>query len=331
LPAPPDSKPWDVVVVGGCNTDYLVRGARLPAAGETAQGDVFDEAPGGKGANQAIAAARLGCRVALIGRVGDDAQGTRFFERLREETVDTRRLRRDPEAGTGVALVMVDQNGEKQILAAPRANARVSPADVRDAASLIESASVLLLQLETSVEVVQEAVGIARRAGVQVVLDPAPPRELPDSLLAQLDVIRPNAGEATALTGVDVRDFESARAAALVLRRRGVKTAVVGAADDGDLLLSPEEEIRLPRFPVKAVDATGAGDAFAAAIAAARARGLGWRDTGLLAAAAAALKTTKLGAQAGLPSLGAVLSFLRERGVGINDLERAHRSAPAAR
>jgi ribokinase len=303
------------VVLGGANTDYLVRGSRLPKPGETLQGDTSDEAPGGKGANQAVAVARLGGRVAFVGRVGNDDRGALFIQHLAKQGVDTRHLRRDPDAQTGVALVMVDGSGEKQILAVPHANGRVSGEDLRRAAAAIRTCRVLLLQLEIPMEVVEEAVGVAKAAGVRVVLDPAPAHVLADALVAQLDVIRPNAREATTLTGVEVHDFASAREAADLLVKRGATAAIVGAGSQGDLLLSPEGEERLPRFPVSSVDATGAGDAFAAAIATGLARAVPWKDLGHLASAAAALKTTKLGAQAGLPRLEEIIAFLDEQGL----------------
>jgi len=304
---------WDVVVVGGANFDYLVRAERLPSAGETIHGDAFDEAPGGKGANQAVAAARLGSRVAFCGRVGADDRGGRIEERLSAERVDVRSLRRDVEAATGIALIIVDRRGEKLIAVAPGANARVSDSDLRAAAGVIQRGRVLLLQLELPLPIVEQAAAIAKAAGRAVVLDAGPPHALSDACLSRIDVVRANAGEATALTGVEVRDFASARRAAQVLLDRGVRTAVVGAGADGDLLLSAEGELRLPRFAVAAVDATGAGDAFAAALAVALSEGMPWSDAGPFASAAAALKTTKLGAQAGLPRRQQVLDFLRLR------------------
>jgi ribokinase len=297
--------------------DYLIRGERLPGAGETLEGDAFDESPGGKGANQAVAAGRLGGRVAFVARIGTDPRGDSVLERLAEEGVDRRHVHRDPEVGTGVAIVMVDRSGAKQIFAAPRANARLSREDVTAAAGALTSCRVLLLQLEVPLEAVTEAVRLAKEAGAFVVLDPAPARPLPDSLLAQLDVIRPNAHEAAVLTGVEVHDFATARRAADVLVRRGVRAAVVGAGGDGDLLLSEGHEVRLPRFEVKSVDATGAGDAFAAALAVALAWGLSWGDAARFGSAAAALKTTRLGAQAGLPKRAAVQDFLAERNISL--------------
>jgi ribokinase len=323
---------WDVVVVGGANTDYFVRGPRLPRPGETVQGDTSDEAVGGKGANQAVAVARLGGRAALVGRVGADARGTVVSLKLANEGVETRFLHRDPESVTGLALVMIDEKGAKQIMAVPHANSRVTRADLEGARAALESCRVLLLQLEVPLDVVEEAARIAKDAGALVVLDPAPPRPLPESLLRRLDVVRPNAHEAGMITGIDVHDFQSASEAARALLGRGVVAAVVEAGGDGNLLLTPEGEQRVPRFPVSSVDATGAGDAFAGALAFGLARGVPWSEVGQLASAAAALKTTKLGAQAGLPSLADVLAFLDGRGIrlqapGLGDAVEAARHA----
>jgi ribokinase len=292
---------WDVVVVGGANMDYLVRGLNLPGPGATLQGNEFQEAPGGKGANQAVAAARLGARVAFVARVGADVRGLAMIARLVDEGIDVQRVVRDTEASTGVAVIHVDEQGEKQILTAPGANRRLSPDDVQDAGALIRSARVVLTQLEPPLETVVATIQAAHDAGALVVLDPAPPAELPDELLELVDVIRPNAGEARALTGIEVTDRESARRAAHVLRKRGVGVAIVQAGEEGDLVVSEEGESWLPRISVETVDATGAGDAFAAAIAVMLAEGKSVTEAGKFANTTAALTTTKLGAQAALP------------------------------
>jgi ribokinase len=307
----------EIVVLGGANADYLIRGERLPGPGETVEGEVFDEAPGGKGANQAVAAARLGASVAMVGRVGADARGDLLLGRLDQEGVDTRHVGRDAEAGTGVALIVVDASGQKQIAAAPLANARVGRREVQAAADLLQRCRVLLVQLELPEAAVEEGVAIADSAGARVVMDPAPARPLGDPLIARLDVIRPNAREAELLTGIEVRDFATAQRAAEALLARGAGAAIVEAGDEGNLVLTGAGAWRFPRFQVDRVDATGAGDAFAAAVAVGLARGLSWPDIGALASAAAALKTKKLGAQAGLPTWAAVETFLRERGVAL--------------
>ncbi len=305
--------PLDVVVVGKANMDYLVRGPRLPAPGQSVNGDAFQEAPGGKGANQAVGAARLGARVALVARVGKDARGAAVIEALRKEGIDVTHVREDPSAATGVALCQVGGSGEKQILSAAGANARLTAADVRASAALFEGARVVLCQLGVPLEAVSEAVRLGRAAGAIVVLDPGPPAPLPDELIAQLDLIRPNTSEAQILTGIRVRDRLSAREAAADLIRRGAKAAAVQAGEFGDLLAWPGHEVWLPRFEVKRVDATGAGDAFASAFAVALAEGKTLAEGGPFASAAAALATTVLGAQAALPTRAAVLELLLRR------------------
>ena len=301
----------DVVIVGGANTDYLVRGPSLPKPGSTIEGDEYQEAPGGKGANQAVAVARLGAKVALVARVGPDERGTAIISKLKSEGVDTREVSRDPTAPTGVALVMVDADGEKQILTAPGANRRLAVRDVAHAGELIANARVVLLQLEVPLEAVEAAIRLARAAGARVVLDPAPARQLAEEVLQDVHVIRPNAAEAEVLTGIKVTDRASARKAAENLLRRGVGAAIVGAPS-GNLLLSADGELWLDQVPVKAVDSTGAGDAFAGALAASMARGEDLPTAARFANAAAALKTTALRAEAGLPTREAVMRLFSE-------------------
>lgn len=305
----------DVLVIGGANTDFLVRGPTLPAPGSTVEGEIFQEAPGGKGANQAVAAARLGARVAFLGRVGADDRGTAVLTRLRSEHVSIQHVTVDLWAPTGVALVMVGADGEKLIMTAPGANRHLTAQDLARAGELIARARVLLIQLELPLPVIEAAIHRARAAGARVVLAPAPARELTDALLQEVEVIRPNAAEAEVLTGIKVTDIASAMRAAEDLLRRGVAAAVVGAPG-GNLLVSSEFEEWFPHLSVRAVDATGAGDAFAAALAVSMARGEDLRSAAQFATAAAALKTTRLGAQAGLPTREEVRLFLEgERSV----------------
>ena len=302
----------DVAVVGKANIDYLVRGPRLPVPGQSVNGDAFQEAPGGKGANQAVGAARLGARVALVARVGRDARGDAVLASLHDEGVDTRQVTRDPLEATGVALCQVGASGEKQILSAAGANARLTAGCVREAAEVLRSARVVLCQLGVPLEAVAEAVRIGREAGARVVLDPGPPAPLPDSIIACLDVIRPNTSEAQILTGIRVCDRDSARAAARDLLRRGARAAAVQAGEHGDVLMWGDREVWLPRFTVVRVDATGAGDAFASALSVCLAEGKELEEAGHFASACAALATTVLGAQASLPRREAVMALLRQ-------------------
>lgn len=304
---------FDVAVVGKANLDYLVRGPRLPSPGQSVNGDAFHEGPGGKGANQAVGAARLGARVALVARVGADARGETVLAALIREGIDVRHVLRDASAPTGVALCQVGGSGEKQILSAAGANARLTAQHVRAAGDILGAARVVLVQLGIPLEAVTEAVRLGRAAGAKIVLDPGSPVTLPDALLAQLDLIRPNASEAEALTGVRVHDRSSALRAAAELLRRGAKAAAVQAGEHGDLLVSAEGELWLPRFEVARVDATGAGDAFASAFAVALSEGLSLARCGPFASAAAALATTVLGAQASLPRRVAVLQLIEQQ------------------
>jgi ribokinase len=322
--------PFDVIVIGGLNTDFTARGATLPRPGETKDGETFVIGPGGKGANQAVAVARLGGLVALIGAVGDDDRGRELIELARAEGVDVEHVRRVQKAPSGAAVIHVDERAQKQIFAVPGANHHLTVADVRDSLASITDyatadvsvaqdfspapafppARVVLAQLEVPVECVEAAFRWARENGAKTVLDPAPAIPLPDTLLSIVDVLKPNAGEAGVLTGMRISDRQSARAAARKLLDRGVGAVAIAAGDEGNLLISGEGEHWMPRIKVNAVDATGAGDAFAGTLATFLARGRPLVEAATNANAAAALKTIKLGAQAGLPREEELRAFL---------------------
>jgi ribokinase len=300
---------WDVVVVGGINTDYLVRGPQLPGPGMALDGDVFLEAPGGKGGNAAVAAARLGARTALVGRVGNDARGRALIKRFTNEGVHAVHVDLDNAAPTGATVIQVDHGGQKQILAALGANRQLTVADVQAAADAIRVSRVLVAQLEVPVECVSAAMRIAKDAGARIVFDPAPPRSLPDDLMPLIDLIRANATEIEALTGVHVQDQASAGKGARALLARGVSAAIVEAGH-GNLLVSESGEEWIPELPAARVDATGAGDAFAAGLAVALAEGLELPNAARFASGVAALATTALGAQTGLPRRHELHAFL---------------------
>lgn len=303
---------WDVVVVGGANYDYLVRGADLPGPGDTINGDELHEGPGGKGANQAIAAARLGARVALIARIGNDERGNRILTHLEAEGVDITGIFRSSQIPTGVALVQVTKAGEKQIMVAPGANHALSVDDITEMLPMLQSTRMVVTQLEIPQATVDATVRQAHHAGVRVLLDPAPARTTPDDMVRLIDVVKPNAGEAKALTGVTVTDQASARVAAQKLLDKGIKTVAIQAGEQGNLLVWADGEQWLPRIDVDSVDATGAGDAFAAALAVALAEGRSLTEAGPFANAAAALTTTKIGAQTALPRRQAVLDLVQQ-------------------
>ena len=314
---------FDVIVIGGLNSDFLARGRTLPRPGETKDGDTFFSGPGGKGANQAVAISRLGGRVAMIGAVGDDSRGEDLIQRVRSEGVDVERIRRIGRVQTGAAVIHVDDSGRKQILAVPGANHRLAAHDVHDSLARIASQdlpsgkrdfgrTIVLAQLEVPLECVEAAFHWARNTGARTVLDPAPPVQLRDDFLSLVDVVKPNPAEAEVLTGIRVSDRDSARKAARVLLDRGVGAVAVAAGDQGNLVVWNDGEHWLPRLNVKAVDATGAGDAFAGTLALYLARGRPLVEAATFANAAAALKTTKLGAQPGLPRESELRQFVTQ-------------------
>ena len=302
-------KTWDVVVLGGANMDYLIRGTNLPQPGETLDGEEFMVACGGKGANQAVAAARLGARVAFVGRVGKDASGRDIVRNLKRERVDARSVQYDPRLPTGAALIMVDADAEKLIFVAPGANHRLA---VAPAKRILQSTRVLVLQFEVPMPAVLAAAKIAHAAGAKVVLDPAPAASPPKDLLPLVDFVRPNAAEAETLSGTAIRNLSDARRAARKLCATGVTAAAIDVPGKGNLLVWPGGERLLPRIKVRSVDATGAGDAFVGAFSVALAEGRSWSAAGEFANAAAAFATTKFGAQSALPNRKQVLRLLRK-------------------
>jgi ribokinase len=302
-------KPFDIVVVGGINSDFVLRGERVPNPGETVVMAEFFQGPGGKGANQAVAAARLGARVAMIGCVGDDERGDAAISNLKREGVETKWIVR-AKTHTGLALILVDKNGEKSIGANMGANADLNASHIRAAREVVENSKVLLMQLEVRDSALIAAAKLKKDR--RVILDPAPARKLPKTLLKVVEIIRPNSSEAEFLTGMHVRDRKSARKAADILFKKGPSVVVVQAGADGNLFALESNEFFLPHFKVKSIDATGSGDAFAGALAVGLATGKSFEETGRMASATAALKTTKMGAQAGLPTRRALERFLRD-------------------
>lgn len=306
-----DEQRPDVVVVGAANFDFLARAEHLPRPGQTLQGHEFQAAPGGKGANQAVGVARLGIKPAFIACVGQDKSGDRILEVLAAEGVDVSAVTRHPEEPTGRALITVDRTGEKQIVAVPGANARLTATDVRRHEELFRGAKVVILTLESPMPAVIAAAKMAQDAGAKVVLDPSPPAPIPDELMRLVDIIKPDAFEALVLTGVDVKGQMGARRAGRKLVAQGVSCAIVQAGAAGDLAVMRDGERFLPRIEVPSVDATGAGDAFTAAIAVALVEGGNEAEAAVFGWAAAALATTRLGAMAGLPTRAQVLALLQ--------------------
>ena len=308
-----------VCVIGSANVDYTLAVARLPRPGETVSGGTLMVDMGGKGANQAVAARRLGAEVQLIGCVGDDAAGRDVRARLGAQGLDVNGLVTTQEAATGAALITVDAEGRNQIAVAPGANHRMTVAMAEPWAGAIHETDVVVCQLETPVPVVAWALGEARRHRVTTVLNPAPAQKLDDDLLRLVDYLVPNESEAELLTGVAVADPETAREAATRLRERGVGTVIVTLGEQGALVLGADAALHFPAFPVQAVDTTAAGDAFIGAFAVGLAARGTLEQAIPLASAAAALTCTKRGAQSSLPDRAAVEAFLRRLRDGASD------------
>ena len=285
-----------VVIVGSVNMDLVVRCAHLPRPGETVIGRDFRTVPGGKGANQAVAAARLGAKVEFIGCVGTDSFGDEAAAALRAEGIDLRHLGRVADAATGVAVISVSDAGENSIAVAPGANHRILPHDIESAAERIASAAMLVCQLETPLAVVHRAIEIAAAARVPVLLNPAPAQPLPEAMLAMVSLLVPNEGEAATLAGVSrVSD------AAVALRARGASTVLVTLGADGVLQADEHGCVQYAAYPARAVDTTGAGDAFVGALAAACAAGDDLTAAVDFAQRAAAVSVERHGAQAAMP------------------------------
>jgi ribokinase len=282
--------------------DLVARAARIPQPGETIIGGDFHTAPGGKGANQAVAAARLGAHVSMVGRVGCDTFGGSLLENLAAAGVDHDRVVRDPEAATGVALITVDGVGQNSIVVASGANMELSPSDADAAEPAIAGADVLLLQLESPLETVAQAAAIAARHGVQVILNPAPARPLPAALLSVVDVLIPNESETALLTRLPVGDRAEIEAAAKALQGWGVATVILTLGERGALLVQAERVESFPAFDVIPVDTTAAGDAFVGGFAVALAEGRSLAEAVRWGNATGALATTQLGAQPSLPT-----------------------------
>lgn len=290
-----------IVVVGSLNMDLVFRVARAPRAGETLTGRGFATAPGGKGANQAIACARMGAKVAMVGCVGADDFGAALRAGLAADGVDDALVARADDAASGVALVMVEDDGQNRIVIAPGANARVTPASLDAARTTIESAAMLVLQLETPLDALTRAAEIARAAGRPTLLNPAPAQPLPDALWPMIDILVPNESEASALAGVEVVDVESAREAARRLRARGVERVVVTLGARGVLIAGPQGERHLPAVPAQARDTTAAGDTFIGGYAVGLTEGLDDFAAADLGQRAAAICVTRAGAQPSIP------------------------------
>ena len=311
------SKPT-ITVVGSINMDLVIRCERIPLSGQTIMAESSAEFCGGKGANQAVAAARAGGDVVMIGRVGSDALADRLLANLKLHGVDTRCLARCDDCASGLAVIAVDDSGQNSIMVVPGANARVSIEDIEAAKSTIQKSDVLLLQLEVPMESVIRAIQIAKQSGVRVVLDPAPAPEQWPSELLRVDLLCPNETEAAALVGQSVKSREQAADAARKLRAMGAANVAITMGGQGTLMLSDDRCEFIPAYPVDAVDTTAAGDAFAGALAVRWSEQTGLVEAASFAAAAGALAASRPGAQTSMASRQEIETFWRTRRAAAN-------------
>ena len=277
--------------------DMISRVPRLPTLGETLVGHSFHLGYGGKGANQATAAARLGGQVSMVGRVGRDVFGEGTIENFRANGIDTAHVGVDPDRFSGVAPILVDDHAQNVVVIVPGANDGLTPDDVRTAEAKIQSADILCCQLEVPIETSMAALRIARSADVRTIFNPAPAAALPDELLALTDICVPNEVEVEMLTGRTARTVAEAEVAARVLLARGPRYVVVTLGSRGALLVADDTSTHVPASPVEAVDPTGAGDAFIGALAVFLGEGRSIEEAMRLAVAAAALSVTRVGTQ----------------------------------
>lgn len=304
-----------IVVVGSLNMDLVVEVPTIPRPGETVLGTNFATYPGGKGANQAVAAARLGARVTLIGRVGRDAFGDQLLASARADGIDVRHVGRDSAAATGVAMITVDQHGQNSIAVASGANFRLTADHVRKAWSELDDVGILVMPLETPLETIAEAVKLARQSGATVVLNPAPARSLPAELLATVDVLVPNEPETEQLTGRTIASMADNYEAGRQLLALGVGNVVLTMGSQGALTLAGDgsQPELVPAFQVEVIDTTAAGDAFVGGLAVGLGEGKPLAESARFANAVGALAVTKMGAQPSMPTRNELELFVRKQ------------------
>ena len=299
-----------IVVVGSSNIDMVVKTERIPRAGETVLGGEFVMVPGGKGANQAVCAAKLGADVRLVARIGNDVFGEMSLANFHKAGVDTTFVVKDNQHASGVALIAVDRNGENAIVVAPGANTALSPEDVNRAEEAISAADAVVLQLEIPQETVVRAVELARSHGVKVVLNPAPIRQFPNQILQYVDVLTPNQHEAASLIGAEGEGNNlDAQEAAKALLEMGVAAVVITLGADGAYVATHERAERVDAVKVQAVDTTAAGDAFTASLACALAEKKDLFEAARFAAKVAGISVTRMGAQSSMPTRHEVDSY----------------------
>jgi len=292
-----------ILVLGSSNTDMVVKTARFPQPGETIAGGEFFMFSGGKGANQAVAAARLGGFVTFICKVGNDIFGQQAVAGYRHEQIDTTYCLTDQKNATGVALITVNAEGENEIVVASGANASLSPTDIDYTIGAFDDAELLLMQLETPLDTIEYALHLASKRGIKTVLNPAPAQSISDHWFSQLFLITPNQTEAEILTGIKVTDLTSCEKAAQFLLDKGLKNVIFTLGSQGAFFKNGQLQLFVPSKKVKAVDTTAAGDVFNGALVVALAKGHDWQQAIEFANSAAAISVTRMGAQASAPYL----------------------------
>jgi len=290
-----------ILVIGSTNTDMVIKADHLPAPGETILGGSFFMNPGGKGANQAVAAKRLGGNVTFIAKTGNDIFGERSLQLFKDEGIDTTYMIADPVNPSGVALITIDKNAENCIVVASGANAALTPADLLPATDAIKQAGTILMQLEIPLETVLYVAEIAAANQCKVILNPAPACALPDDLFKHIAIITPNKKEAEMLSGISINGMADVYAAALAIRNKGVDTVIITLGSEGAFISNKDMEQLVPAGAVKAVDTTAAGDVFNGALAVALSEGRSLVDAVDFGCRAAAISVTRLGAQSAAP------------------------------
>jgi ribokinase len=304
-----------IVVVGSLNMDLVVNVPNLPLPGETVLGGGFGTYPGGKGANQAVAAARLGAKVTMIGCIGDDDFGQSLVKNLESEGIEVRHIVKDQIEATGIAMITVDENGQNSIAVASGANMQLQPEDVQDAWVDIDDPDILVMPLEVPVPCLQKAAELAQEVGTKVILNPAPAKTMADEFLKLIDVIVPNESETMILTGSDLIDSQDTISAGRVLQARGIPQVVLTLGARGALVFDGDlPPIHIAPHEVAVVDTTAAGDAFVGGLSVALGEGRSLLDSARFANAAGALATMVKGAQPAMPSKRAVMDLLKNGG-----------------
>lgn len=303
----------NITVLGSFVVDLMGRAAHLPKPGETVKGSTFKLGPGGKGSNQGVAAQRAGANVTMITKVGQDVFGNMAVDNFKNEGINTEFVYRDKEAETGTALILVDENtSENSILVTLSACGRIKEEEILNSEEHIKSADIFLTQLETNIDAVEKAVEIACENKVKVVLNPAPIQPISDELLAKVDIITPNEVEASILSGVEIKNMDDARKAADILMNKGVKNVIITMGSQGVYVKTKTEEKIIPQHTVKAIDTTGAGDAFNGGFVTALAEGKDIFDAAEFGNVVGALSVTKIGTAPAMPTREEIDNFINK-------------------